>query len=87
MIIFGIAVAVAAFVIADIIAVQGPDLSAFNNSRAFPLYTKAIERLESAEAYYMKRGREIKQVSGMPLIYIAERMRFPFYFEGRFLPA
>jgi hypothetical protein len=49
MLTIGIAVAVVAFVIADIIAVQGFAFTAFNNSRAFPLYTKAIERPESAE--------------------------------------
>jgi hypothetical protein len=58
MLTIGIAVAVVAFVIADIIAVQGFDFTAFNNSRAFPLYTKAIERPESAvSALKVRRAR------------------------------
>jgi hypothetical protein len=60
MTVIGIAVAIVALAIVDIVTVQGLDYAAFNSNRAFPLYTKAIERSESAGLAVRRERREVK---------------------------
>jgi hypothetical protein len=86
MLTIGIAVAVVAFVIADIIAVQGFDFTAFNNSRASNLFTVAIVHPGSAGVNVQReaaRGKGLRSChyENMP----AEKL--PVIFQGRFLPA